>query len=315
MLKMICEICSKDFVNYKALSSHIRQTHKISSEKYYRQFNEFSDKCKICNKPVGFINLAVGYRTYCSCKCQSNDPDIINKANTTFLSNPKNSENARRRIIAYNQSEKGRNTSSRVGKITGGKSFKREHQKDGLKYCNICKTDTMHILGIGCMSCYNKDESHKLNIVKSIQTRYGEHYTNAFMIPEVKAKLHKQYKYNNIYFDSSWELAVYIYCIDHNIDIIREPCRFEYYIGNNKHYYYPDFKINNDIIEIKASWALTSDKKLIDSYKQHCIEQNNVIIWDDEIIEPYLIYCQSKFNNKNWSKQFIYSKKINVDET
>lgn len=305
---MICEICKKDFISYKALSSHIRQTHKITSEKYYRQFNKFSDKCKMCGKPVKFINLALGYRTYCSCKCQSNDPDIINKATTTFLSNSKNSENARRRMITYNQSEKGRLTSSRTGKITGGKSFKKAHKNDKILWCNNCNQNTMHILGIGCISCYNKDKTHKENIRKSIQTKYGEHYINAFMIPEVKAKLHKHYKYDNIFFDSSWELAVYIWHTDNNIQIVREPCKFEYYVNTAKHYYYPDFLINGTIIEIKPNWQLIDNKILKDCNKQKCIEQHNVIIWNDEIVEPYIVYCQNKFNNKQWHKQFIHYK-------
>lgn len=32
---MICKICNKDFISYKALSSHIKQNHKIYSENYY----------------------------------------------------------------------------------------------------------------------------------------------------------------------------------------------------------------------------------------------------------------------------------------
>lgn len=306
---MICKICNREFINYKALSSHIRQNHKITSEKYYRQFNEFSDKCKICGKPVKFMNLALGYRTYCSCKCQSNDPDIINKATNTFLSNPENSIRAKQHMIKYNQSEKGRNTSSRIGKITGGISFKREHQKDGLKWCDICKSETKHVLGIGCMSCYNKNPIHKENIVKSVQNRYGEKYTNVFMVPAIKDKLRKQYKYDNLYFNSSWELAVYIWHADNNIDIVREPCRFEYYIKGSKHYYYPDFKIKDQIIEIKPNYVLTSDKKLKEVEKQKCIEDNNVIIWNNEIVEPYISYCQKKFNNKQWYKQFMLYKK------
>lgn len=38
----------------------------------------------------------------------------------------------------------------------------------------------------------------------------------------------KRYLYQNQHFDSSWELALWIYAKDHNEEIEREPCCFEY---------------------------------------------------------------------------------------
>ena len=62
-----------------------------------------------------------------------------------------------------------------------------------------------------------------------------------------------KYLYYGITFQSSWELAVWIYCIDHNIPIIRDPCMFEYKDFENsfhkynfvcmhhQHYYFDQF--------------------------------------------------------------------------
>lgn len=46
---------------------------------------EFKPLCKICNNEVSFISSTIGYRLFCSTKCQANDIDIINKRQNTTL--------------------------------------------------------------------------------------------------------------------------------------------------------------------------------------------------------------------------------------
>ena len=83
----------------------------------------------------------------------------------------------------------------------------------------------------------------------------------------------KKYKYNNITFDSSWEIAYYIWLTDHNIKFEYQPKFIEYFwSGDNKlHKYYPDFKINNEYIENKRpdlfnkSNLSEEDKKILSS--------------------------------------------------
>lgn len=59
--------------------------------------------------------------------------------------------------------------------------------------------------------------------------------------------------YNGVFFDSQWELAFWIYCIDHNISIRRNETKFYYNVNDKKHYYLPDFIINDcEIVEIKG---------------------------------------------------------------
>lgn len=106
----------------------------------------------------------------------------------------------------------------------------------------------------------------------------------------------KKGRYNNIYFDSSWELAYYIYCIEHNINI--ERCKeIRYYIYNEKQYkYYPDFIVNGEIIEIKG--YITDKVK----YK---IEQNpdiKVLYYKD--IEHCILYCKEKYGDKFWESLY-----------
>lgn len=184
-----CKICNKSYETMKGLSSHIRQTHKISSEDYYLQYIDSDNSCKICGQPTHFKDLTHGFYIYCCYQCMNNDNEKIELQNNTFKSNPTNVERARKHMIQYNQSDIGRQNSSKVGKITGGISFLKGHNEyDGIKWCDICGSETSHIFGVGCMTCYNKSEIHKQNIINGIQKKYGNQYTNAFQVPEIKAK-------------------------------------------------------------------------------------------------------------------------------
>ena len=97
------------------------------------------------------------------------------------------------------------------------------------------------------------------------------------------------YKYNNIIFDSSWELAYYIWLNDNNIKFIYQPnLNIKYLDKNNKeHQYLPDFYLcdSKQIIEIKGDDAFNKDGLPIryNKYpwfeKYDCMLKNNVKIY------------------------------------
>lgn len=60
--------------------------------------------------------------------------------------------------------------------------------------------------------------------------------------------------YKGFYCASTYELAYVIYCLDHNIQIERCKEYFEYEYQGQKHRYYPDFVVNDEIVEIKGFW-------------------------------------------------------------
>lgn len=62
-------------------------------------------------------------------------------------------------------------------------------------------------------------------------------------------------------FDSSWELALWIYAKDHGESITRCPTKFEYSFEGKKHWYVPDFLYNNKLVEIKGdNWVNKHDE-------------------------------------------------------
>lgn len=149
---------------------------------------------------------------------------------------------------------------------------------------------------------YNNREKMKRTNVEKFGT---ESFAQTF---EYHQTAHKKYEYDCIVFDSSWELAFWIFHKDIGSNISRCSKRFEYYKDNKKHYYFPDFEIDDKIFEIKGSHLL-KEGKLINPYtkspddeKLQCMIDNNVIIIDSEGIKPILSYVKSKYGNDFLSK-------------
>ena len=133
-----------------------------------------------------------------------------------------------------------------------------------------------------------------------------------------------RYKYCDTYFDSAWELALWIYAKDHNEEIIREPIRLEFIYGGKPRKYYPDFKYKGKLIEIKGNhYFLNNDpsKRMIFPYnkihsnaplltpkekqymddlyeaKHQCGLKHGVEFWSKKEMEPYMKYIDSKYGS------------------
>ncbi len=106
-----------------------------------------------------------------------------------------------------------------------------------------------------------------------------------------------RYIFGDQSFDSSWELALWIYAKDHSEEIEREPLVLEYTFKNHKHHYYPDFRYRDQIIELKNDHLLEKMKleNTIDNAKLKCLQQNNVIIWNLPEIQFALDYVNQKY--------------------
>lgn len=94
--------------------------------------------------------------------------------------------------------------------------------------------------------------------------------------------------------DSSWELAFVMFCLDNNINIIRnKTVCFSYLFNDRPHLYFPDYIINNDcFVEIKNYISKQFQSKL-DSFP------NNVklIIISKNEIKKYIKYAKETYGN------------------
>ena len=102
---------------------------------------------------------------------------------------------------------------------------------------------------------FGVDNPFQSNVVKNkIKNKLIERYgvEHPLQSPEIFKKVKSKYVFENEHFDSSWELALWIYAKDHNEEIEREPCYFEYEFEGQVHRYYPDFRYRGELIEIKG---------------------------------------------------------------
>lgn len=133
----------------------------------------------------------------------------------------------------------------------------------------------------------------KTNLLK-----YGQ--TNFSQTDEFRHKVGLKYWFNGEYFDSSWELALWIYAKDHNEEIERVPCKYVYFYKGKQHFYYPDFKYKGLILELKGDFFFNQDGNMISPFKreedgvflakQKCMLENNVTIWTKKDIAFALDY-------------------------
>lgn len=146
--------------------------------------------------------------------------------------------------------------------------------------------------------------------------RYG--YPIASQNPEIRRKSQKRYTFDNKHFDSSFEIAYYVWLKDHDIKFEYQPdIAFEYEYDGKKKTYHPDFKVGDEYVELKGLHFFENkdgNGKMINPYdrkqdagyeaKHQCMIKNGVkIITDGKIYVKYLTEkygkdCLKQFRNK-----------------
>ena len=149
---------------------------------------------------------------------------------------------------------------------------------------------------------YNNPEKNR----QTCLAKYGT--DNSCKVPEIQRKSHIRYTYNKHYFDSSWELALWIYAIDHNEEISQANIRFEYVYNNVTYGYFPDFMYKGELIEIKGDhlkngniYDSSQNEKYLLKYK--CAIDNGVKFFYYNDIKFALDYVYKTYG-KNYMKQF-----------
>ena len=153
---------------------------------------------------------------------------------------------------------------------------------------------------------YNNMELNKQTCLK----RYG--VDNYSKTAESRKQIKRKYKYDGEYFDSLWELKFYIYALEKGLNIKRDPCNFKYEFDGKEHWYFPDFLVNDRLIEIKGDHFFVGEK-MVNPYdrtqddkfeaKHKCGLKNGVEFWSGEKMKPILEYIDCKYN-KDYFEQF-----------
>ena len=232
------------------------------------------------------------------------DPELWNK---------RQEKTNKTKINKYGSLDKAYHESWLKGKQTKKTLYGNENYNNRDKYKETC------LEKFGCENpfqneqiktlCNTKETIEKANKsrAKTFKTKYNVEFVG--QLPQS----HENYLYNydNTYFDSSWELALWIYAKDHNEEIIRLPQTIYFDYNNTKHSYSPDFLYKGALIEIKGGQFLKGtelynpyhDNTEIDKIKTKLIKEYDIQIWSQTKIKPFLDYIKTTYG-KDYLKQF-----------
>ena len=236
-----------------------------------------------------------------------------------------NEEAKRRRLESFKQTclKKGmfvKGLSEPKDKPVKEKPIKKEHIKKSKEEINKKREETnLKRYGVKNPGGFRKkrsQEEQKRITEKINQTKlekYGKSgYCNPEKVAQTKLERYGSQTYNNqkgskrkylfdgLYFDSSWEVAYYIFLKDKHIDFEFHPdVSYNYEFDGKIHTYHPDFRIERDFIEIKGPHFFENEK-MINPYnrkqdslyesKHQCMLQNNIKILSTKDIKPYILY-------------------------
>ena len=126
----------------------------------------------------------------------------------------------------------------------------------------------------------------------------------------------RTYIYNDICFDSSWELAYYIWLSDAKFQFEYQPVAQFKYLGSDglEHSYYPDFMVNGEYQEIKGD-QFFNDKdepycEITKEYwweKYNFIKDTNVKLLRYKDLKPIIEYV-----HKTYGKDYLKSFKVKL---
>ena len=296
-----CILCSKEFANFNSFSQHFKREHNIDYKKYFDTYIEPNDNhlCPICKLRQRKFFKGKYRKTCCSKECR--DKCIVktcvenNGVPNNFLVKDKNGKQKRNKTML---------------------------EKHGHEY-NLQRPEILKIYQEGFEKKWGAKtpfESKKWletnNYVNPMKTEEGRSLCKQNYLKN-KRKHVKRFKYENEFFDSSWELAYYIWLKDHNVKFIHEPFNLKYIFEGKSFDYLPDFKVGNEIIEIKGLHFFENynpSGKMINPYdrtedakyeaKHQCMIENHVKIITD--CSVYIEYVKN-----NYGKDYLekYRKK------
>lgn len=244
---------------------------------HYLQTEECIERTKnICQEKYGVSNV-------------NKIPEIRQKIEQTNLERyGAISSLANREII-----EKGKQTM--IAKYGVDNSLKVPEIKEKIKNTNLEK-----------YGVENPMQSEKIR-AKAHQTLVEHYGTNRAPI--------QKYFYKDQFFDSFPELCFYLYHIVNHIEIIREPVELSYEFNKKVYHYYPDFKVDNTIYEIKGdqflaedgAWYCPYDRNKDEQFelKHKCALENNIIILYEK---DYLKYVNWFYERGYKKEDFKFNK-------
>lgn len=164
-------------------------------------------------------------------------------------------------------------------------------------------------------------EDVKQKIKDTNLQKYGVEF--AMQNHDVRVRSQMRYTYDGKHFDSLPEIALYVRLKDNNTQFEYQPdVKFEFVHDNVAHFYHPDFRIGDELYELKGRQFFknkdVSTNVMVNPYdhsldalyeaKHQCMLRNGVKILSDNDYKVYLDYLKQKFTPEQ-IKSFRNTKK------
>lgn len=283
--------------------------------------------CPDCNQYFYRYEARVNDHPYCT-KCKVNHPENpLTKKGWTPESERKKRETTLARYGVENVAQvkefKNKETQSKIDKYGFAGGFSNpEIQRNAIE---LAKSDSGRKKKLNTfMENYGVSHPMKHHSIRdkpheTYKDRTG--YSHPLKNPEVRKKMIddfgqigrvRGYLYKDIHFDSSWELAVYIWLVDNKKQFIYHPTTPFVYMGDDdkEHEGYTDFLIEGKFYEIKGTQFFNENHDPFNKYTQkfwwnkyNAMKENSITIWELKDLKPYLEYVKKTYG-KDYLKSF-----------
>lgn len=259
-----CKICNKEFIGRSKYGGHLVSIHHVGVRKFPRiKVNKACPKCGLVFEVERKVNGTEnnpqrGEPKYCSRKCAN----------------------------GHEQSEE--QNQARREKLSGENSPTYIDGRSKVRYCSCGRIISGNNKHDKCRWCLLKDPQYRQKLSSNI-SKSGKGKSGGLRHGSGRGK---KGWYNGYWCDSTWELAYVIYCLDHDISILRNSQGFEYTFEGKSHKYYPDFILEDGLyLEIKG-YMTEQNKEKIRQFRGRL-----EIIGKNEI-KPYLDYVIEKYGKE-----------------
>ena len=259
--------------------------------------------CKCCNQSKGYTgknvrSVGLGYFPYCSRSCMQHSSEVRDKKKAT---------NLRNNGVEY--------------PAQNPEIFKKVLDKKLEIYGN--KWGDLQKQYQTCIDLYGHPIPYAFGTPEfkaNMKAKHGVEHN--MQDPEIRKKVGQKIFFNGVRFDSFPELAFYIWLSDHKIKFDYQPdCNIWFEFRGNQCRYLPDFRIGDQLYEVKGDHFFNSDGTMKFPFRGHlskerieflsakqeakhqCMLANNVIILTSKDYQKYLDYVSEKYG-KNYLKQF-----------
>lgn len=241
---------------------------RYPTQKEREEYNKKEKTCPICGQKFFESYTKYTLSAFCSRKCSC-----------TYSSKLKREERNKK----ISSSLKGRKN-----------IFKGRKKKYPKTYCIICGKELTHKQ----IQTKNKTCSSKCGNICANKTKLER---GTVFVEHGQGRSHSGY-WKGFFCNSSYELAYYIYMSEHGYKVERNTKAYEYEWKGKKCLYYPDFRVDGKLVEVKGYWSPRVQTKL------NAITDEDITILYYKDLEPMMCWVDSKYNTRHSKKSNDYWK-------